>query len=103
MLDKATVVNITKRYADAVRREFSPSSIILFGSYAKGNAREESDIDVGVIFNGLPGDWLKTSSRLWHLTNGISFDIEPHLLDTAHDPSGFVQHVLKTGEVIYKA
>lgn len=103
MLDKETIINTVERYADAVKKEFSPFAVVLFGSYAKGNAKEESDIDVGVIFNGFDGDWMKTSSRLWNLAYDISWDIEPHLLDTMHDKSGFVQHVLKTGQFIYQA
>jgi predicted nucleotidyltransferase len=103
MLDKGIVINTVERYADAVKKEFSPFAVVLFGSYAKGGANDESDIDVGVIFNGFNGDWMKTSSRLWNLAYDISWDIEPHLLDTAHDKSGFVQHVFKTGQIIYQA
>jgi predicted nucleotidyltransferase len=101
MLDKTTVIDTVKRYADAVKNEFSPSAVILFGSYAKGNAQDESDIDVGIIFNGFTGDWRKTSLRLWNLAYDISWDIEPHLLDTTNDKSGFAKHVIKTGQVIY--
>ena len=103
MLDKAAVIDTVERYANAVKNEFSPFAIILFGSYAKGNPHEDSDIDIGVVFNGFSGDWLKTSSRLWRLRRNISFDIEPHLLDTTQDKSGFVKHVLKTGQIIYQA
>jgi predicted nucleotidyltransferase len=67
MLDKATVISTVEKYADAVVREFSPVAVILFGSYAKGEASDESDIDVGIVFNGFTGDWLKASSRLWNL------------------------------------
>ena len=62
-----------------------------------------SDIDVAVIFNGFSSDWLETSARLWHLTRRVSTYIEPILLDTTEDKSGFVKHVIKTGQVIYKA
>jgi len=31
------------------------------------------------------------------------FDIEPHLLDSENDQSGFVKHVIKTGQIIYQA
>jgi predicted nucleotidyltransferase len=90
------------RYADAVKNEFSPSAIVLYGSYAKGNPHENSDIDVAVIFNGFSGDWLKTSTRLWRLTEDISFDIEPILLDSTEDKSGFVRNIFKTGQIIYQ-
>ena len=103
MLDKGTVISIVERYADVVKKEFSPSAIILFGSYVKGTSNGDSDIDVGIVFNGFSGDWRKTSSRLWNLAYDISWDIEPHLLDITQDKSGFAKHVIKTGQVIYQA
>ena len=101
MLDKEKIMIAVQRYADAVAQEFAPAAIVLFGSHAKDLAHEDSDIDVAVIFNGFAGDWMKTSSRLWRLIEGISLDIEPHLLDSAEDKSGFVRHILKTGRIIY--
>jgi predicted nucleotidyltransferase len=92
-----------ERYADAVKKEFSPAAVVLFGSYAKETANDESDIDVGIVFNGFDGDWLKASSRLWNLAYDISWDLEPHLLDITRDKSGFVKHIFKTGQVIYQA
>jgi predicted nucleotidyltransferase len=103
MLDKRTVIDTVERYTKAVTREFSPSAVVLFGSHANGNPHEDSDIDVGVVFNGFIGDWRKASSRLWNLSYDISWDIEPHLLDTTQDKSGFVKYVLKTGQIIYQA
>jgi predicted nucleotidyltransferase len=103
MLDKRAVVNTVEQYAIAVINELSPAAIVLYGSHANGNAREDSDIDVAVIFDGIKGDWLEISSRLWRLRRNISFDIEPILLDRATDKSGFVQNIFKTGQVIYQA
>jgi len=103
MLDKTTVINAVERYAEAVITEFSPDAVVLFGSYVNGDPNEDSDIDVGVIFNGFAGDWRKTATRLWCLRREISFDIEPHLLDSENDQSGFVKHVIKTGQIIYQA
>ena len=103
MLDKGTVIDTVERYVEVVRKEFSPSAIVLFGSYANGVPHEDSDIDVGIVFDGFTGDWLEASARLWRLRHGISFDIEPHLLDTTQDKSGFVKFILKTGHVIFQA
>jgi len=103
MLDKDTVIDTVERYAEVVTKEFSPSAIILFGSYANSVPHEDSDIDVGVVFNGFTGDWRQTAAKLWRLRRGVSFDIEPHLLDSANDKSGFVKHVIKTGQIIYQA
>ena len=101
-MDKETAVNTVRQYANAVVKEFSPAAIILYGSYAKDNPHEDSDIDVAVVFNGFTGDWLATSTRLWRLTENISFDIEPILLDSTEDKSGFVKNVYKTGRIIYQ-
>jgi predicted nucleotidyltransferase len=100
MLDKAAVVSAVEKYAQLVTKEFSPSAIILFGSYANGDPHKDSDIDVGVVFNGFTGDWRQTAAQLWRLCREVNLDIEPHLLDIANDKSGFAQYVIKTGQII---
>ncbi|MCL2212640.1 MAG: nucleotidyltransferase domain-containing protein [Oscillospiraceae bacterium] len=101
-MDKETVIDVVSLYATAVTKKYSPSAIIVFGSHINGTPHKDSDIDVGVIFDGFDGDWLDTSAHLWKLCHGISFDIEPHLLDKQNDDSGFVAHVMKTGKIIYQ-
>lgn len=103
MLDQANVVKTVQQYTDAVLQAFQPEAVILYGSYAKGTAREDSDIDVAVVFDGFQGDWLDASAKLWKLRRNISDDIEPILLDSANDESGFLREVLRTGRVIYRA
>ena len=41
-----------QRFAADVGREFLPEKVILFGSYAKGNAGPESDVDLLVVMPG---------------------------------------------------
>ena len=103
MLDQREAMNVAGRYAEAVTKEFSPAAVVLFGSYAKGSPNENSDIDIGVVFDGFSGDWMKTSTKLWDLAYDISFDIEPHMLDIKEDKSGFARFVCKTGQIIYQA
>jgi len=40
------VMKEARRYADEVRCHFPVEKVYLFGSYAKGTADEESDVDV---------------------------------------------------------
>ena len=101
MLDKREVREIAEKYADKVKTTLNPSSVILFGSYVNGKPHADSDIDIAVLMNDFKGDWYDTEVLLYRLRRNISFDIEPHLLDRANDPSGFAEHVIKTGEVIY--
>jgi hypothetical protein len=58
-----------------------------------------------VLVQGLDDKtWYDTRILLQSLRwNKTFIDIEPHLLDKTKDPSGFVEHVIKTGEVIYQA
>ena len=100
-MDKEQVINIVSRYAWEVTREFQPERVVLFGSHATGAAGEDSDIDVAVVFNEFTGDALEVSARLCGLTRRVSTLIEPILVDRAHDRSGFVAEILRTGEVIY--
>jgi predicted nucleotidyltransferase len=103
-MDKAEALACARRYAEEVIKELKPEKIVMFGSYATGHgqAHEDSDIDVAVIFNGFEGDFLRVSSWLWSLTWKVDSHIEPILLDRADDRSGFVAEVLKTSELIYQ-
>lgn len=38
-----------RAFSEAVAREFHPRKIVLFGSYASGHPREDSDVDLLVI------------------------------------------------------
>ena len=103
MLDKEKVRETAIKYSNEVRKIFNLTKIILFGSYVNGNPHEWSDIDVAVIINGFNGDWLEASSDLFGLAWNFEEIIEPQLMDETYDPSGFVEHVLKTGEIIYQS
>jgi predicted nucleotidyltransferase len=102
MLDKTAAREIAVQYADEVKKVLTPNAIVLFGSYVDGKPHEWSDIDIAVIMNDFQGNWLETASMLCSLTRRVSIDIEPHLLDKLYDKSGFVEYVIRTGEVLYK-
>jgi predicted nucleotidyltransferase len=109
MLDKATVREIAHKYSEEVKKVFNPLSVILFGSYVNGSPHEWSDIDVAVLVDNVDdNDWYNARILLqdirWDKNNGKAFiDVEPHLLNPNYDPSGFVEHVIKTGEIVYQA
>lgn len=97
MLDTAAAIKKAEQYAEEVAKILNPKAIVLFGSYAKGTAKSNSDIDIAVILDDFTGDFLEISKLLYKLRRNISADIEPVLLDSARDKSGFVAEVLKTG------
>ena len=103
MLDKTTAKQIAESYTSRVRSEYNPKQIIMFGSYINGNVHEDSDIDIAVIFDVTPGDFLDTWTHLLKLRRGVSFDIETHLLDETMNRCGFLDHIRNTGEVLFEA
>ena len=72
-------------------------------SYARGTAGEDSDIDVAVVLDSIEEDLLMLEARLYRLRRDIDERIEPILLEEKDDKSGFLEEILKTGEIIYRA
>lgn len=97
---KERVLNSAREYADAVREIMKPSQVILYGSQAKGTATPDSDIDIAVIVQELPKDYLSTMTALWKLTRKIDDAIEPILLTLDDDRSGFLSVVQRTGVAV---
>ena len=96
------IVEIARVYARKVKNLMPVSMVILYGSHAKGTAKEYSDIDIAVVVDKLHGDYLKTSAELFSLVRTVNKHIEPVLVCREHDKSGFLKNVLKHGKVIYK-
>ena len=76
-MDKTETLNIAQKYAETVKDVFDFQKIILFGSYAKGNPREDSDIDIAIVFSDY-GNRLDRQVELMKLTRKIDSRIEPH-------------------------
>jgi len=96
------IVKIVKKYSELVKKEITDvKMIVLYGSAARGEMHEYSDIDVAVIINDLPKDYLELSSKLVGLVREVDIRIEPNLLIQKYNQSGFIDTVLKEGKVIY--
>lgn len=102
MLDKKEAREIALQYTNLLCKTYEPKSIILFGSYINGNPHEYSDIDIAVVFDNIEGLHYEIWTNLFALSESISFDIEPHLMDESDDRSGFLDHIRRTGEIIYE-
>ncbi len=101
-LDKKQVIDNAKKYVELVNHHLETEKIVLFGSYAKGNWHENSDIDIAVIVDNITGDFLAISTMLNKLTRNIDYRIEPVLLDKNDDRSGFLSTILLYGLTLYE-
>ena len=94
------------RYKEKVVRELNPKRVILFGSFARGDFNEGSDVDLIVI-----GDWkqdfLDRIKVLLDL-NRFGLPLEPvgyteeELEKMLAEGNRFITEVLTTGKVIYR-
>lgn len=100
-MDKREIIEIVQRYAVVVDKHIKPRKVILYGSYAKGEWREDSDIDVAVVMETVKGDFLENEALLYRLRRSVDDRIEPVLLEEGNDSSGFLAEILKHGQVIF--
>lgn len=96
-----TVVEIVHEYARLVSSRFRVRKIVLFGSFALGTQRPNSDIDVAVVMESEPDNIWQMESELFRLARQVDFRIEPILTDDRNDRSGFWEEISRYGKVVY--
>ena len=96
-MDKAEVIRKLKKYKKLLSKEMLFDHMILFGSYANGSNRKDSDIDVAIIVDKIEGDFFTTRPLLWKIRREVDDRIEPVILEKDHDESGFLKEVIKNG------
>ncbi len=102
-MDKKDVIEKLTEYTELVKKYFAVKMVILFGSYSKNTAREDSDIDVAVVVEQFPKDILAAEAELFKLRRQVDSRIEPVLFEISQqDPSGFFQGILQSGDIIYQ-
>ena len=96
-LSRDEALGLVRRYKQVIAPRFSEEPrVILFGSYSKGYATPDSDIDVAVIVPSYGDRKFEISKGLWRDTRQVSFLIEPVLL--AEDRwSPLYEDVMRTG------
>ena len=94
------IIDIVNKYIKIVSENYNVIAIVLFGSYAKGTQREDSDIDIAIITDDIKTDKFDEEVNLMQLRNDIDYRIEPHIISVAdfeNDETPFVVEVKKTG------
>jgi len=78
-LAKEEVIEIIKRYAEALKEKgVNFRKIILFGSYAAGRQRRDSDIDIAVVSGDFGKDRFEERVLLSKIAYYVDARIEPH-------------------------
>ena len=97
-----------ERYCDAIAREFKPRRIVVFGSYAYGQATEDSDVDLMVVMPFSKKRRIRPSLAIrQRIAAGFPVDIlvrEPsEIARRLRCGDSFITEVITRGKVMYEA
>ncbi len=76
MVDNSIIDTVTK-YIQQIPNDLDIKKAYLFGSYAKGLNKEESDIDVAIVIGNMT-NFFSTQMLLMRIRRKIDLRIEPH-------------------------
>ncbi len=99
-LTRDEALELVRRYKRVISARFDVEpKVMMFGSYSKGYANPDSDIDVAVIVPTYGDRKFEISKKLWHDVDQVSFLIEPVLM--AEDrQSPLYDDVMRTGVAV---
>lgn len=93
-----SVVDTVVRFIRQIPSDMNVKKVYLFGSYAKGREKEDSDIDVALVIDGM-SDFFSTQMQLMRVRRMVDLRIEPHPIGesdfTAANP--FAYEVQRSG------
>jgi predicted nucleotidyltransferase len=92
---------------EQIVEKFKPQKIILFGSYARGNPRPESDVDMLVVMDTALKDVRQAIEICQQIEYRFGLDLIVHtpkyLAQRIKMGDWFLREVLKEGKVLYEA
>ncbi|RYF85561.1 MAG: nucleotidyltransferase domain-containing protein [Chitinophagaceae bacterium] len=71
------IIETARQYLQLIPKDLGVKKAYLFGSFAQGKEREESDIDIALVLANMP-DFFATQRLLMKLRRQIDLRIEPH-------------------------
>ena len=98
-MDKKQAIDIVRAYKEAIMPMYKNAKVYLYGSYSKGNARQDSDIDVAVIVPHITGNWFSVVPPLWTCARRVNSLIEPVIMEE-NEQSPLYEDIIKTGIAI---
>jgi len=99
--DLNTVKRELAEFYDRIHKLYPVQKMLLYGSYAKGCMRQDSDIDVAVVVD-LPDDTdkIEVTANLMRQARSIDVNIEPLCVLLSeynnHEPASILGEIIKT-------
>lgn len=104
MINQALIAKATKLLREAAK----PNKIILFGSYGRGEAREESDVDLLVVETAVK-DRVAEMTRLNRVLSPLRISVDLLVVSQemfdywASTPGNVYFQAIREGKVLYEA
>jgi len=111
MQNQPVTEELLKEMTETIVREIKPRKVVLFGSYARGTARPDSDLDFLIVEDG-PFNAKRSRraemAQLWMLFPNIRIPID-FLVYSSEEVSKYgssknhvIHHALNDGRVLYE-
>ena len=102
----AHIASVQKAYISDLEKDFTIRRVVLFGSYARGNHRADSDIDLAIFSDSFRDkkfvdivSFLLSKSRRYNVDlESLDFSYEEYLDSSGND---FMQQIKNEGIEIY--
>jgi predicted nucleotidyltransferase len=94
--------------ADWIAAEFQPERIVLFGSYARGDATEDSDVDLLIEVerdprpNGRGNPIHKGIAQRFRVPSDVVISTSEMVRKYRDNPYSLIHHALAEGRVLYE-
>ena len=91
---------------DTLKEHFNIESVYVFGSYARGTASQDSDLDLLVVFSELNGDPFRVASELQrylHRSLDVALDVvvtTQHQFNLRQNKAWTIEHVAKAEGIL---
>lgn len=99
MYKREDLNRIIQNFVLSISGEYPVKELYLFGSYAQGNAREYSDIDIAVISDKFEGRrfWDKEKLAKYIIKAPAELEVHPFKTEDFTEDNPFVKEIMDTG------
>lgn len=98
---------VIRKLARQIAKQFKPQKIILFGSYARGKPRPESDVDLLVIMDTKLREVEQSIEICQQIDYMFGLDLivytPKHLKERVKMGDWFLRDILKEGKILYES
>ncbi|MEK6552545.1 MAG: nucleotidyltransferase domain-containing protein [Bacteroidota bacterium] len=99
MYSKSDINSIVNKFISLVSDEFPLRRVYLFGSYAKGDAKDYSDVDLAIVSDNFEGSRFFDKKKLnkYILKTSVDLEVHPFRTEDFTEDNPFVKEILQTG------